>query len=111
MTFLIKQNDTSPTLKAPLKDVDNAAVSLAGATERFHMRRVGTGAVGFDSAASIIGDGSRGRFDITGQHLTRPLWERTSASLKLPLLIILLKYSQTLVSSPSRLLTIWHDFV
>ena len=46
MTFAIKQNDTSPTLNATLKDADDAVVSLAGATVRFHMRRVGRGTAG-----------------------------------------------------------------
>ena len=58
MPFAIKQNDTSPTLNATLRDADDAVVSLTGATVRFHMRRVGSGTAGVDSAAIVIGDGS-----------------------------------------------------
>ena len=61
MTFSIKQNDTLPTLRSTLKDVDDAVVSLAGATVRFHMRRVGSGTAEVDSADVVIRDGSAGK--------------------------------------------------
>ena len=62
MTFSIKQNDTSPTLNATLKDAYDAVANLAGATVRFHMRRVGSsGTAGVDSAAFVIGDGTTGK--------------------------------------------------
>lgn len=35
--FNIKRNDTSPSLLAVLKDADDVAVDLTGATIRFHM--------------------------------------------------------------------------
>ena len=98
-------------LNANLKDADDVVVSLAGSTVRFHMCLVGSDAAGVDGAASVIGDGSGGRFVITGQRLTRPQWELMRASLKLPFQITRLKHSQTTVSSPSRSLTIWHDYV
>ena len=55
MTFFVKQNDTSPTLDATLKDADNAAVDLSGATVRFHMRKVGKGTAVVDGAATVTG--------------------------------------------------------
>lgn len=36
--FTIKQNDTSPAIRAALKTPNNKAVNLIGATVRFHMR-------------------------------------------------------------------------
>ena len=55
MTFFVKQNDTSPTLDATLKDADDAAVDLTGASVRFHMRKVGKGTAVVDGAATITG--------------------------------------------------------
>ena len=37
MAFTIKQNDTSPSLGATLKDAQSTAVSLVGATVKLHM--------------------------------------------------------------------------
>jgi hypothetical protein len=37
MAFTIKQNDTSPSLGASLKDAQSASVSLVGATVKLHM--------------------------------------------------------------------------
>jgi predicted nucleotidyltransferase len=36
--FTIKQNDTSPAIRAALKTPNNQAVNLIGATVRFHMK-------------------------------------------------------------------------
>ena len=72
MTFFIKQNDTSPTLDATLKDANDAAVDLTGATVRFHMRKVGKGAAVVDSAATIIGA-------LTGQ--VRYAWSASDTAL------------------------------
>lgn len=41
MPFYLKANDTSPSLQATLKDGNGDAVSLIGATVRFHMRAIG----------------------------------------------------------------------
>lgn len=40
MAFSIKQNDTSPSLQATLKDATLTPVNLAGATVMFHMKSV-----------------------------------------------------------------------
>ena len=37
MAFTIKQNDTSPSLGATLKDAQSTVVSLVGATVKLHM--------------------------------------------------------------------------
>lgn len=54
MTFYIKQNDTSPSMLAELKDGSNAAIDLTGATVRFHMRRIGSDTIVTDQPALII---------------------------------------------------------
>lgn len=54
MAFYIKQNDTSPNLRAILKDGDEVAVNLTGATIRFHMRTVGGETAVVDADASIV---------------------------------------------------------
>lgn len=40
MSFSIKQNDTSPSLQATLKDAANTGVDLSGATVVFRMKSV-----------------------------------------------------------------------
>tara|TARA_R110000823_G_scaffold58005_5_gene139922 strand:- start:994 stop:1317 length:324 start_codon:yes stop_codon:yes gene_type:complete len=54
MTFYVKQNDTSPSILATLKDAAGAAVSLAGASVRLHMRKIGFAQVTVDQAATIV---------------------------------------------------------
>lgn len=46
MAFTIKQNDTSPALQATLQDYAGTAISLVGASVRFHMK-------GLDGSAAI----------------------------------------------------------
>ena len=53
MAFFIKQNDTSPALKATLKDGLDAVVDLTGASVRFHMRPTGDTTAKVDAAAVI----------------------------------------------------------
>jgi hypothetical protein len=54
MSFHIKQNDTTPSLRAALKNGDGDAVDLTNATCRFHMREIGKTAITVDSAAQIV---------------------------------------------------------
>jgi len=53
MAFYIKQNDTAPIILVTLKDGNDAAVDLTGATAIFKMRPVGQTTVKTDSAAII----------------------------------------------------------
>lgn len=53
MTFVIKQNDTSPAILATLKEGDGTLIELSGATVRFHMRKLGSSTVTVDAAATI----------------------------------------------------------
>jgi len=52
--FYIKENDTSPALRAVLKDSDGVAVDLTGASVRFHMRNTSNNNVVVDKAATIV---------------------------------------------------------
>lgn len=54
MAFYIKQNDTSPNLRAILKDGDEVAVNLTDATINFHMRTIGGTTAVVDASASIV---------------------------------------------------------
>lgn len=54
MPFFVKQNDTSPSLRAKLVDGNGAAANLLGCTVRFHMRLGFGGAVKIDNSASIV---------------------------------------------------------
>jgi hypothetical protein len=64
MSFVIKQNDTSPALLATLRDAAGAAINLTGATIRFHMRRSGRTTVTVDAAATIVtADSGAVRYD------------------------------------------------
>jgi len=52
MAFSIKQNDTSPSLQATLKDASQTAVNLTGATVMFHMKSV-DGTIKVDAEMTI----------------------------------------------------------
>jgi len=56
MSFQIKENDTTPSLRAELLNGSGDPVDLLGATLRFHMRPIGSTAVSIDSPASIISE-------------------------------------------------------
>ena len=60
MTFHIKQNDTSPSIRATLKDGDGTVINLTDASVRFHMRTVGGTSTKTDSAASIVSPATSG---------------------------------------------------
>jgi len=60
MTFYVKQNDTSPSIRATLKDGDNNAIDLTDADVRFHMRTIGGTTAKTDAAASIVSPATNG---------------------------------------------------
>lgn len=53
MAFYIKQNDTSPSILATLKDASNTPVNLTAADVRIHMRDV-AGSLKIDSPVEVI---------------------------------------------------------
>ena len=53
MAFSIKQNDTSPSILATLKDADNVPVNITSASVRFHMKSI-DGSLKIDSAMTVI---------------------------------------------------------
>lgn len=55
MAFSIKQNDTSPSLQATLKDSTQTPVDLTGATVMFHMKSV-DGTIKVDSQMTITNE-------------------------------------------------------
>jgi hypothetical protein len=54
MAFVIKQGDTSPDFVADLKHPDKSAVTLTGATVKFHMRSSRRGSTPIVGNASIV---------------------------------------------------------
>lgn len=52
MAFTIKQNDTSPAIQATLQDSAGTAISLVGASVRFHMKSL-SGSVVVDSPMTV----------------------------------------------------------
>jgi hypothetical protein len=56
MTFYIKQNDTVPSLRADLKNGDDEAIDLTGASVKFIMRAIGSTTVTTNASASIVDD-------------------------------------------------------
>jgi uncharacterized protein YfaS (alpha-2-macroglobulin family) len=52
MAFNIKQNDTSPSLQAILKDASGTAIILTAASVRFHMKAL-DGTVKVDAAMTV----------------------------------------------------------
>ena len=53
MAFNIKQNDTSPSLQATLKDSALAPIDLTGATVKLHMKSV-DGTIKVDTSMTIV---------------------------------------------------------
>lgn len=51
--FVIKRNDTSPTMQATLYNPDETAVNLTGATVRFHMKTQDRNTIIVDQPAII----------------------------------------------------------
>ena len=62
MAFKIKTNDTSPKLTVDLEDASGAAVTLGGATARFHMKKYGATSLKIDASADIT-DADNGRVE------------------------------------------------
>ena len=56
MTFKIKENDTTPSLRAELLNGSGNAVDLIGTTVRFHMRTMGSSTADIDAVASVISE-------------------------------------------------------
>jgi hypothetical protein len=60
--FKIKQNDTTPSIEARLRDANDQIMNLTGATVKFSMRPRPAGTVKVDGAtAVIVGDATNGR--------------------------------------------------
>lgn len=55
MAFYIKQNDTSPSVLAALKDANDTAINLTASNVRIHMTDI-TGTVKIDSAVDVINE-------------------------------------------------------
>ena len=53
MAFSIKQNDTSPSLQATLKDSNLTPINLNGATVEFHMKSL-DGVIKVDETMTIV---------------------------------------------------------
>lgn len=53
MAFSIKQNDTSPSLQAALKDAALTPINLTGATVRLHMKSV-DGTLKIDQPMTVV---------------------------------------------------------
>jgi hypothetical protein len=53
MAFTLKQNDTSPSIQATLKDASGSAVDLSGATVKFHVKSV-DGTLKVNQTATLV---------------------------------------------------------
>tara|TARA_R110002153_G_scaffold17336_1_gene60172 strand:- start:1016 stop:1339 length:324 start_codon:yes stop_codon:yes gene_type:complete len=56
MSFQIKENDTTPSLRAELLNGSGDAVDLINTTVRFHMRAIGGSVAIINSVASVISE-------------------------------------------------------
>lgn len=54
MSFYIKQNDTSPSLRSFLRDGDGDPIDLTGATVKFLMRPIGGTTLKINDSAVIV---------------------------------------------------------
>lgn len=53
MAFYIKQNDTSPSILATLKDANDTPINLTASSVRMHMKDI-EGTIKIDSAVEVI---------------------------------------------------------
>lgn len=53
MAFTLKQNDTSPSIQATLKNASGSAVDLSGATVKFHVKSV-DGTLKINQTATLV---------------------------------------------------------
>lgn len=53
-TFVIKQNDTSPSIEATLTNINGTAINITNASVRFHMKNMTNNNLVIDQAATII---------------------------------------------------------
>jgi hypothetical protein len=56
MSFKIKENDTTPSLRASLLNGSGDPVDLIGTTVRFYMRLMGSNSTTIDASASVINE-------------------------------------------------------
>jgi len=56
MSFKIKENDTTPSLRASLLNGSGDPVDLIGTTVRFYMRLMGSNSTTIDASASVISE-------------------------------------------------------
>tara|TARA_R110000803_G_scaffold61660_1_gene121617 strand:- start:254 stop:577 length:324 start_codon:yes stop_codon:yes gene_type:complete len=56
MSFYIKQDDTTPSMRADLKNGSGDAVDLINTTVRLHMRAIGSTVATIDAAAVVISE-------------------------------------------------------
>ncbi len=56
MSFKIKENDTTPSLRASLLNGSGDPVDLLGATVRFYMRLMGSNSTTIDASASVVSE-------------------------------------------------------
>ena len=82
MTFYVKQNDTAPSIRATLKDGDDDAINLTGATARFHMRKISAAHAKVDSAATVVTASTGALCSMTGLLLTQTQLAHTKLSLR-----------------------------
>lgn len=53
-TFVIKQNDTSPSIEATLTNINGVAINLSSCSVRFHMKNMTNGVLIVDQPATIV---------------------------------------------------------
>ena len=58
--FVLKETNTSPVLRATLKDVNRNVINLTGASIQFRMKEVGGSSLKVNATASIVGSASNG---------------------------------------------------
>jgi hypothetical protein len=53
MAFVLKQNDTSPSISAILKDSAGAVIDLSSASVVFHMKAIGASTLKIDAGVTV----------------------------------------------------------
>lgn len=70
--FTIKKNDTSPAIRATLRNDDCSPINITGASVRFHMIQHGVSAPKIDAAASVVSIGGVVEYSWTPQDTDTP---------------------------------------
>jgi hypothetical protein len=77
MAFVLKQNDTSPSISAILKDSAGAVIDLSSASVVFHMKAIGASTLKIDNGVTVTDPEPMVPFNMIGSQVIQTLRAHT----------------------------------